>query len=59
MDPDETLRLAREAYETWQACTNAVERRDAAEEALAFYKDLDIWMARCGVLPLGWRGERG
>jgi hypothetical protein len=47
MDPDETLKQAREAYE-----------KGDMEEAAYLYMQLDAWLARGGFLPRNWKQEK-
>ena len=45
MDPNETLRLAREA--------------DSPEDAAYYYTELDQWISRGGFLPSAWQKGEG
>lgn len=60
MDPDETLRWAREAAADAQAMTasgrkNAAGvRADRMATALSYYADLDEWMSKGGIRPQEW-----
>lgn len=53
MDPDETLRLAREAAERAQGLIGE-DYADLVSTALSYYWSLDQWMSKGGVRPQEW-----
>jgi acyl-CoA reductase-like NAD-dependent aldehyde dehydrogenase len=58
MDPNETLRVLREAVAYWQDMpSNASDawRREVADAMAEHAEALDAWLTRGGFLPDAWR----
>ena len=55
MDPDETLKCAREALEILN-CDLSFEpaRLDASDDLVAAFEALDEWLSKGGFLPADW-----
>lgn len=54
MDPNEALKQAREALQTWDNSLDRDEARDAAEQLARTFEALDQWLSRGGFLPNAW-----
>lgn len=61
MDPDETLRLLREAYSRFEDVRGAESGPvvDAASDMRDAVVALDEWLSRGGFLPAAWRRSLG
>lgn len=64
MDPNETLRLMREALESASAFEQMetpmrdAMRLEALGEAAACAESLDEWLSKGGFMPRAWNGAR-
>lgn len=56
MDPDETLRILREAVVTLDRDndTTGAQRELAAAQIVDYFKALDEWLSTAGHLPKEW-----
>lgn len=56
MDPDETLRILREAIVILDrdSDTTNVQRELAAAQIVDYFKALDEWLSTAGYLPKEW-----
>lgn len=54
MDPDQVLRLAREANANSLTTSDSDLAAELADEALNHYADLDEWLSKGGFLPKAW-----
>lgn len=54
MDPNETLRLMREADAEAREATDDINALNYALEALNYASDLDAWLTSGGFLPTEW-----
>jgi hypothetical protein len=61
MDPNEALRNARKALETYRAAQdvddNTGEQLDAADELADAFEALNGWLSSGGFLPAAWGGR--
>lgn len=58
MDPNEALRLIREAIKRMQAASHADDYTDAASDLADAVQALDEWLTRGGFLPEEWHRNR-
>jgi hypothetical protein len=60
MDPNETLRVLREAVEQWNtlpANTDPAWRREVGDAIAEHAEALDAWLTRGGFLPEAWQRD--
>lgn len=60
MDPNETLRVLREAVEKWQDMptnTDPAWRREVGDAMAEHAEALDAWLTRGGFLPDAWHSK--
>ena len=54
MDPDETLRNARQADEDYRETDDAETANDASERLAEAFRALDDWLSKGGFPPADW-----
>lgn len=57
MNPDEVLRLLREAVEEYHHASGVDARTVAGERMVAGWRALDGWLSMGGFLPADWSRE--
>lgn len=59
MDPNETLKMAREYARKADTSATHENQTENANWSLDAYRALDEWITRGGFLPVAWHGGAG